>query len=146
MTMMQMAGCAGRDGKESHVFFATTEIQGASFPDVGNPDMPWELGRLVHKKQCRVYQLTLYMDGEALARKCSESAQDQCNVCHPDGTMHRFTFNAVKNPRRPIARSTVGRVGTVASSSKVGACLCRSLPHTTDSCNTSRTAAGSIQW
>ena len=68
-----MPSHVGRDGKESHVFFATPEIQGASFQDPKNPDMPWELGQLVHKKQFRVYQLTLYMDGvtDTRARKCS---------------------------------------------------------------------------
>jgi hypothetical protein len=125
-TTMQMAGRAGRDGKESHVFFATAETQGASFPDGGNPDMPWELGQLVHRKQCRAYQWALYMDGEALARECSRSPmQVPCDVCDPGGEMHTFALNAVKNPGRPVGRSTVGGAGAAggaaASSSKVGA-------------------------
>ena len=66
-----VAGNAGRDGKESHIFFTTPEIQGAFFWNEKNHEMPWELGQLVHKKQCRVYQSTLYMDRDTLAGKCS---------------------------------------------------------------------------
>ena len=66
-----VAGNAGRDGKEFHIFFTTPEIQGAFFWNEKNPEMPWELGQLVHKKQCRVYQSTLYMDRDTLAGKCS---------------------------------------------------------------------------
>ena len=113
MTTMQMAGRAGRDGKESHVFFATPETQGATFRERRNPDMPWELGQLVHEKQCRVYQSTLYMDGAALARKCSASpSQVPCDVCRPDGEMHTFALNAVKNPGRPITGLTASRAGS----------------------------------
>ena len=35
--MMQMVGHAGRNGKESHIFFTTPEIQGAYFWDEKNP-------------------------------------------------------------------------------------------------------------
>ncbi|KAG6371361.1 P-loop containing nucleoside triphosphate hydrolase protein [Boletus reticuloceps] len=49
MTTVQMAGRAGRDGRESHVFL-TTAKKPLSVRKPDNFNMAWELGQLMHKR------------------------------------------------------------------------------------------------
>lgn len=101
ITTMQMVGRAGRDGRESHVFFAPTENDAPSFR-VDGPAMPWELGQLVYKKEGRVHQAVCYMDGEELARPCRRRpSQVPCDVWNPDGELHKLAMETVKHPGRP---------------------------------------------
>lgn len=102
LTMVaQMAGRAGRDGSESHVFFATSE-QTAAMP-TSNEDysLVYKLGKLVHKKECKVLQMARYMDNERMARACGDlHGQVPCDLCEPNSEIHRFAVNAVVNPSR----------------------------------------------
>ena len=96
MTTLQMAGRAGRDGKESHAFFLTSQTSPPCKKD-GNGDLAWELGQFAHTDQCRVYQAMFYMDGAEMARKCDQlPAQVPCDVCRPEGEMHQFALSVVK--------------------------------------------------
>lgn len=148
MTIMQMAGRAGRDGTESHVFFATPEKQGPSFPNPKDTQMTWELGQLIHEKTCKVYQSMFHMDGETLAQKCSDSPmQVPCDICCPDGEMQRFALDAVKNPGRPLGGEGID-AGKGTAGTKVGASsdlYSHASLHTADGCNVSRVLIGSTE-
>lgn len=96
MATLQMAGRAGRDGKESHAFFLTSQTS-PPCKKGGNEDLAWELGQFVHADQCRVYQAMFYMDGAEMAQKCGQlPAQVPCDVCRPEGAMHQFALGVVK--------------------------------------------------
>ena len=98
---VQMAGRAGRDGSESHVFFATSERAGPKFKREKDYSMVYELGKLVHKKECKVLQMMWYLDGERMARACCDlRGQVPCDICKPNSEIHQFAVNAVANPRR----------------------------------------------
>ena len=85
MTTLQMAGWAGRDGKESHAFFLTLQTSPLCKKD-GNEDLAWELGQFAHTDQYRVYQAMFYMDGAEMARKCNQlPTQVLCDVCRLEG-------------------------------------------------------------
>ena len=98
MSVLQAAGRAGRDGSESHVFFTTTwkagQLPSSHSSDVG---MHRELDQLLHGGRCKVHQAMAYMDGKSLAKVCKQiSNQVPCDVCHPDGEVHKFALRAVK--------------------------------------------------
>lgn len=91
MTVVQMAGRAGRDGSESHVFFATSERTGPRFKQENDYSMVYELGKLVHEKECKVHQMMRYLDGERMAYTCGElPGQVPCDICEPNSEIHRF--------------------------------------------------------
>ncbi|KAI9569139.1 hypothetical protein HD554DRAFT_2038328 [Boletus coccyginus] len=107
ITTIQMAERAERDGKGSHVFFATSE-QPLLFQKCYDPAMTWELGQLMHKKECRVFQVMSCMDGPHLAWKCHNSPrQVPCNVCEPDREMHQFALTVMKNPGQEVSARVV---------------------------------------
>lgn len=115
MATLQMAGRAGRDGRPSHAFYATSEPCPTFQPD-NDLHMTQELGQLMHRKECKVYQAMSHMDGVSMARKCKDlPGQLPCDVCQPNGEMHVFAKQAVKNPTRPFIRP-----GTAVHASSAG--------------------------
>ncbi|KAF8425824.1 hypothetical protein L210DRAFT_986547 [Boletus edulis BED1] len=105
LMVMQMAGRAGRDGSESHVFFATSQKAGPKFKQDDDYSLVYELGKVVHQKKCKILQATLYLDGERMARACSElRGQVPCDICDPSSEIHEFAVHAVQNPRQTVPR------------------------------------------
>ena len=85
MTTLQMAGWAGRDGKELHICFFTLQMSLPCKKD-GNEGLAWELGQFMHMDQCRVYQAMFYMDGAEMVQKCDQlPGQVMCDVCRTQG-------------------------------------------------------------
>lgn len=97
-TVMQMTGRAGRDGRESHVFFVE---YGQNIPP-RNPDdhrLLHELGQVVHEKMCKVFLTTKFMDGETLAYRCKDRpGRVPCSFCKPDSEIHLLAKAAVQDP------------------------------------------------
>ncbi|KAG2126499.1 hypothetical protein BD769DRAFT_1668503 [Suillus cothurnatus] len=101
----QMMGRAGRDGKESHVFFVTDAERVTSFrgEKTGREQCIEELDDVVHGEECRRYSTTLCMDGEILAVRCTqEPSCIPCDVCSPDSPMQRFAMEAIQTPFTPV--------------------------------------------
>lgn len=113
---MQMVGRAGRDGRPSHAFFATSQQAAPSkWKKKKTTNLRKELGKVVYGKDCRVYEASLHMDGELLARRCEEIPnQICCDVCEPDSEMHLFAVRAVAYPGMPVAG--IRRLGHAAES------------------------------
>ena len=103
MSMLQAARRAGRKGTESHVFFTITGKAGPSPPDgCSDVDMRWQLGQLLYSGRCKVYQVMEYMDGKTLAKRCGQIPnQVHCDVCYPDGEVHRLALWAAKEEYPP---------------------------------------------
>lgn len=121
LTMMQMAGRAGRDGREAHIFLATLE-QSPARQEKNDPSFALELGQLIHQQICRVYQAMYSIDGPDMARTCAElQGQVPCDVCQPSSEMHIFATRAV----HPMQRS-------IRSGAKEGARTLASSPHGVD--------------
>lgn len=99
MSVLQAAGRAGRGGTESHVFFTTTGKTGPPLPShCLDVDMRWQLGQLLHSGRCKVYQAMEYMDGKTLAKRCRQIPnQVHCDICYPDGEVHRLALRAAKD-------------------------------------------------
>lgn len=98
LTTMQMAGRAGRDGMEAHVFLATSE-RPPSIQEKDDLSFTLELGQLMYQQVCRVYQAMYSMDGPEMARTCMElRRQVPCDVCNPGSEMHLFVAKAVQDP------------------------------------------------
>jgi superfamily II DNA helicase RecQ len=117
LTTMQMVGRAGRDGRESHAFFVTSKRPG-SFINPSDALLVLELEHMVYGDKCRVYQAMKTMDGAHLAKKCRElEGQVLCDVCNPNGEMHRFAAAAVHISSPPKARLATERNGGSASGS-----------------------------
>lgn len=105
MMVVQMAGRAGRDGSESHVFFATSERAGPMFKPEKDRSLVYELGKLVHEKECKVLQTMRYLDGETMARACGDlHGQVPCDICEPNSEIHQFAVNAAANSGRTVPR------------------------------------------
>lgn len=103
ISTLQMAGRAGRDGKESHVFFATSQQTGPSPRSTQKTIMVHELGEVVHKAQCKVYQTMVHMDGDQLAKTCDEiRGQVRCDICAPEDEMHQLAVRAVKGKGKKV--------------------------------------------
>lgn len=103
MSTLQMAGRAGRDGKESHVFFATSQQKGPSPGSAQNTTMVHELSEVVHKAQCKVYQTMVHMDGDQLAKTCNEiKGQVRCDICAPEDETHQLAVRAVKGMGKKV--------------------------------------------
>lgn len=100
MSVLQAAGRAGREGGESHVFFTTTQKAGPSSPSCrSDVDMSWQLSQLLYGDRCKVYQAMECMDGKALARECRQMLnQVHCDICSPDGEIHKLALHAAQNP------------------------------------------------
>lgn len=97
----QMLGRAGRDGKESHVFFVTDATAIASFRGAKavKAQCLEELDDVVHGNECRRYSTTLCMDGVDLAVRCTDKPRGvPCDVCAPDSPMQRFAMEAINTP------------------------------------------------
>ena len=100
MSTLQMAGRAGRDGKESHVFFVTSQRTGPSPISTEGITMVRELGDVVHRAHCKVYQTMVHMDGDQLAKTCEEiKGQVWCDICAPENEIHLFAVRAVKGKK-----------------------------------------------
>lgn len=98
----QMLGRAGRDGKESHVFFLTDRSKKAS-RGPSNDQCMGELDDLVHGTRCRRFTNMLCMDGEFLAVRCMDDPRGvYCDVCDPNSVMQRLAIEAIQNPLRPL--------------------------------------------
>lgn len=98
MAVLQAAGRAGREGIESHVFFTTTgKARPPSPSHCSDIDMCWQLDQLLHSGRCKVRQAMEYMDGTTLAKVCGQIPnQVHCDICHPDGELHKFALRAAK--------------------------------------------------
>lgn len=100
MSVLQAVGRAGRDGTESHAFFTTTAGKAGSLSPshCSDNDMRWQLGQLLYvSDKCKVRQVMEYMDGKTLAKECGQIPnQVHCDVCHPDGEVHKFALRAAK--------------------------------------------------
>ncbi|KAG1783461.1 P-loop containing nucleoside triphosphate hydrolase protein [Suillus placidus] len=97
----QMIGRAGRDGKESHVFFVTDASKITSFRGTKavKANCIEELDDVVHGDECRRYSTTLCMDGVDLAVRCTDKPRGvPCDVCAPDSPMQRFAMEAIDAP------------------------------------------------
>ncbi|KAG1830498.1 hypothetical protein DFJ58DRAFT_848448 [Suillus subalutaceus] len=98
----QMLGRAGRDGKESHVFFLTDRGKKASRGPSTDRCMG-ELDELVYGTQCRRFTNMLCMDGENLAVRCPDDPSGiYCDVCDPESVMQRLAMEAIESPLRPL--------------------------------------------
>lgn len=114
LTTMQMAGRAGRNGREAHVFLATSERL-PSFRESNDPSFALELGQLIHQQTCRVYQAMYSIDGPEMARTCiGLQGQVPCDICQPNSDMHVFATSAVQDPMRRFVRPGT-REGTKTS-------------------------------
>lgn len=103
LMIVQMTGRAGRDGSESHVFFATSERAGPKLKQEKDYSLVYELGKLVHKKECKVLQMTRYLDGDSMGHACGDlRGQVPCDICKPNSEIHQFAVNAVANPSRKV--------------------------------------------
>lgn len=98
---LQMAGRAGRDGRESHVFFVGSG-KAPSSPKDRDGNMAWELGQLVHGRECKVFWAMRHMDGSDFARRCRDlPGQVRCDRCDPASEVHEFARVAME----PLAPS-----------------------------------------
>ena len=103
MMVVQMAGHTGRDGSESHVFFATSEWAGLMFKLEKDHSLVHELGKLVHEKECKILQMMQYLDGKTMAHACGDlHGQVPCNICEPNSEIHQFAGNAAANSGRTV--------------------------------------------
>lgn len=105
LTNNQMLGRAGRDGKESHVFFITDEegIRCIGRSEASKNKCEAELEDLIHGQECRRFTNMVCMDGHELATRCNEKPYGvPCDVCAPDGDMQRLALQAVEDPTRPF--------------------------------------------
>jgi len=97
-TVMQMAGRAGRDEQESHVFFVK---YGQNIPPRNPADhrLLHELGQVVHERACKVFLTTKLMDRKALAYHCKHRpSRVPCSFCKPDGEVHLLAKAAAQDP------------------------------------------------
>ncbi|KAG0695630.1 hypothetical protein DFH29DRAFT_1005302 [Suillus ampliporus] len=101
----QMMGRAGRDGKESHVFFVN-DRHGASLFNTTKPALDHcvaELNNLMSARTCRRYINGLCMDGEHLALLCKETPGGvPCDICSPNSPIQRLAEKAIENPFREL--------------------------------------------
>jgi Helicase conserved C-terminal domain len=101
----QMMGRAGRDGRESHVFFVTDAEGITSFRGVkvAQKHCIDQLQDVVHGEECRRYTTMLCMDGEDLAARCTENSDwIPCDVCVPNSPMQQFAIQAINTPFAPL--------------------------------------------
>jgi hypothetical protein len=110
LTNNQMLGRAGRDRKESHVFFVTDQagtIQCRRDTVQSRNKCENELEDLINGTTCRRYINTLCMDGDALATRCNDPPLGiPCDICSPNSDMQRFAMQAVEHPMRPLPFET----------------------------------------
>ncbi|KAG2121470.1 hypothetical protein DEU56DRAFT_918156 [Suillus clintonianus] len=98
----QMLGRAGRDGRESHVFFLTDD-GGPSFRGPSTDQCVGELNELVHGSSCRRFINMQCMDGDTLAMKCTDDPTFVlCDVCDPDSAMQQFAMKIIQDPFRSM--------------------------------------------
>jgi hypothetical protein len=94
----QMLGRAGRDGKESHVFFLTVG-KGKAFKGPSTDQCVGELDDLVHGKQCRRLTNMLCMDGDHLALRCTDDPRGiYCDICDPHSVMQQLVMESISCP------------------------------------------------
>ncbi|KAG6373143.1 P-loop containing nucleoside triphosphate hydrolase protein [Boletus reticuloceps] len=95
LTMVaQMAGHARLGRSESHMFFTTSEWAAAMPTSKEDYSLVYELGKLVHKKECKVLQMAWYMDNERMACACGDlHSQMLCDLCKPNSKIHYFAVN-----------------------------------------------------
>jgi superfamily II DNA helicase RecQ len=100
LTINQMLGRAGRDGKPSHVFFLTVGNVTTSSINVkeAKDRCLKELELLVNGNDCRRRINMQYMDGAALGKPCVEARGMKCDICDPGSEMQRLAMNAVRPP------------------------------------------------
>lgn len=98
MALLQAAGRAGRDGTESHVFFTTTgKARVLPQSRTSDGDLHCELGQLLYSNRCKVRQAMECMDGKTLAKECGQIPnQVYCDVCDPNGEVHKHAMRAAK--------------------------------------------------
>lgn len=117
LTTMQMAGRAGRDGREAHVFLAISE-QSPPCQEKNDLSFALELEQLIHQQVCRVYQAMYSIDGPEMAQTCTElQGQVPCDVCQPNSEMHVFATRAVQEPMQRFVRPRATEEARTSASS-----------------------------
>ncbi|KAG2111476.1 hypothetical protein DEU56DRAFT_919981 [Suillus clintonianus] len=104
----QMLGRAGRDGRESHVFFVSDVTGIASFKGSkrNQDECLLELDRVVHGPECRRYTNTVCMDGVDLATRCNQEPRGvPCDICDPDSPMQQFAIQALSQEQTSISHT-----------------------------------------
>ncbi|KAG1718527.1 uncharacterized protein EDB91DRAFT_1090004 [Suillus paluster] len=101
----QMMGRAGRDGRESHVFYVTDK-HGKSLPSKAKHASDHclaELDDVMFGTECRRYTNGLCMDGEQLALRCTDPPRGvPCDICAPNSAMQLLIRKALDNPFREL--------------------------------------------
>lgn len=111
----QMLGRAGRDGKDSHVFFLTVG-KGMAFKGPSTDQCAGELDDLVHGKQCRRLTNMLCMDGEHLTVRCTDDPQGiYCDICNPHSVMQQLAMESIASPLMSPVTSAGAQVQVVAT-------------------------------
>jgi superfamily II DNA helicase RecQ len=119
----QMMGRAGRDGRESHVFFVTDANQIVTFRGVrgGQEQCLEELHDMVHGNECRRYTTMVCMDGMDFATRCTENPPSvPCDICDPNSPMQQFAMEAIETPFEPLP--------VLANASNAGANVLQTAP------------------
>ncbi|KAG1785568.1 uncharacterized protein HD556DRAFT_1314192 [Suillus plorans] len=117
----QMLGRAGRDGKESHVFFLT-DRRAKTYRGPPTDQCIGELDDLVHGTECRRFANMTCMDGHNLAVRCTDYPPGiHCDVCDPNSVMQRLSIQAIANPFRPPEASEHAVTPVFASGSMLQA-------------------------
>jgi hypothetical protein len=117
----QMLGRAGRDGKESHVFFLSVG-KGKAFKGPSTDQCVGELDDLVHGKQCRRLTNMLCMDGDHLALRCTDDPRGiYCDICDPHSVMQQLAIESISCPLKSPVTSAGVKMQVVAAGSSLQA-------------------------
>jgi superfamily II DNA helicase RecQ len=102
ITINQMLGRAGRDGKPSHVFFLTVgKVTSSTNVKDAKDRCVKELDVLLNSDYCRRRTNTHYMDGDVLGTPCADRHGIQCDVCDPQSEMQQLAIKAVEPTHAP---------------------------------------------
>ncbi|KAG1837461.1 hypothetical protein DFJ58DRAFT_734353 [Suillus subalutaceus] len=110
----QMAGRAGRDGKEAHTFYLTSKTDFGAFESDFDFDSLGALQNMVFGNTCRRHTSISCMDGSHFAYRCKDKPDViPCDICDPTTQIHCFALDAIKEPWLPL---TTGRILVPSSS------------------------------
>ncbi|KAG2062627.1 P-loop containing nucleoside triphosphate hydrolase protein [Suillus decipiens] len=114
----QMAGRAGRDGKEAHAFYLTCKTEFGAFTSDLDFDSTYALQDVVFGTTCRRYTSISCMDGPQFAYCCKNKADVmQCDICGPTAEVHVFALNAIRGRWNQLATGHIVVPSAPSSSS-----------------------------